>query len=295
MPSYLHYWSQETVQRRASDDAIVEFCCGTGLDEAKPGDTLFIVTVEEGELVLVNQFDVDEIVSPKEAAKRFGKQAGSMPHCLACEPENADLLDAVEIEEIAGDLRIVGKNGAEAPLARTPSGAVDSKQFKSSLLELTEESAELLREKWDLPMPDPEEVMGELSQYDESGETAFFTMPEHSEMLQLLALKFATMVLEAEGWRCKVTPEDEGAHLLECKKRQETRRYLVCAVSPETSSVVLSDEKRRFLTEDKKAYLAIVRGVTRPNPEWFEFTGAQAAESFQFEPMVWQATMPELG
>ncbi len=112
----------------------------------KPGDVLWIVAVEEGNLYLLSRVVVDEILSTKEAQKRLRTNDlwPGKDHVLADKRYLEPWLDE-DITMLAPKLRFESTVAPQLDIGED--GKIDWNQLRT-MRQLTSESADLLEEEW---------------------------------------------------------------------------------------------------------------------------------------------------
>ena len=144
---FMLYWKPATVEHHLACDFLLRNAGSSQLARVDPGDTLWIVTTAEGDLLgLAGRLCVGAVVSLAEARRRLGTDDlwPSPFHALA-RPGSAEPMRGISLEDIAADLKFTGSAIDCLTVARD--GSVNPIELKT-MLELSPDSAALLERVW---------------------------------------------------------------------------------------------------------------------------------------------------
>lgn len=145
----LLYWSPETADEVLSRERTLDHAASDQLWRTSTGDTIWIVTVRDGELFLLGKLYVDEVTNRIGAIKRLGAADvwGNKKH-YAITPSNLiEPLKEVSITSIADKLRFKATSKKRTRLDLRSGGKVNAQQLQTMRI-LEESSVGLLEQMW---------------------------------------------------------------------------------------------------------------------------------------------------
>lgn len=144
---FILFWRDTSVTAQERTGRVLDVVSSNQIQEVMRGDTLWIVTLDEGALVLCGRMQVGEVVDRFVAEERFGKGEvwKSDWFAIALNEDNCELLRRINLGELAFELRFMED---DADRFISVDGRISRKQTRK-LRELTSASAELLTESWD--------------------------------------------------------------------------------------------------------------------------------------------------
>jgi len=145
----LLYWGPETADDVLSCERTLDHAASDQLWRTSPGDTIWIVTVRDGELFLLSKLYVDEVTNRMGAIKRLGVADvwGKKKHYAIARPNQIEPLKEVSITNIAEKLRFKATSKERTKLDLRSGGKVNAQQLQTMRI-LEESSAGLLEQVW---------------------------------------------------------------------------------------------------------------------------------------------------
>jgi hypothetical protein len=210
----LLYWKPETADYNMGlNDEGLEHAASNQLGRAKRGDTLWIVTVRDGRLFLINRFRIDLSTDQHRAARRLNKPASSLWdakfHVLTDDPEPLQNLD---INDIAASLRFEGVNDR----LRLRDGLVNPQQLQT-MRYLTTDSAHLLAERWGV------DLLDDSAPLDGTTGQGYLADSKSRRVVELCAMEAAIAHYSAQGYAVEDTSNGRPYDLRCCKGSEEVR------------------------------------------------------------------------
>jgi hypothetical protein len=149
MPThYLHYWKPSTVDAELERQEGLSHVASDQLSPQRvhSGDTLWIVTVFEGNLFLAGRLVVDQVIVGQEAAVVFfgTSDLWKARYHIAAQAGTVEPLRLIDLAEIATELTFQSK---DAPRLTIQNGRCNPQQLQSTRV-LTPDAADLLTEVW---------------------------------------------------------------------------------------------------------------------------------------------------
>lgn len=145
----LLYWGPETADNVMSCERTLDYAASNQLWRASPGDTIWIVTVRDGDLFLLSKLYVDEVANRMGAVKRLGAAGvwGNKKHYTIAPTNRIEPLKEVSITSIADKLRFQATSEKRTKLDLRSGGKVNAQQLRTMRI-LEESSVELLEQVW---------------------------------------------------------------------------------------------------------------------------------------------------
>jgi hypothetical protein len=143
----LHYWVPATARHELQQRRDPISIGSEQLSERKvqPDDTIWIVTVEDGTLLLVGRVVVEDVVGRDEAIARLGtNDLWDATYTVIAKPGTVEPLRQVNLSSVASELTFKSRS---SPRLTIVDGKVNPQQLQSTR-HLTPESVELLEERW---------------------------------------------------------------------------------------------------------------------------------------------------
>lgn len=143
---FLLFWRDTSVTAQERSEKTVDLVSSNQIQGVRRGDILWIVTLDEGELVLCGRMQVGEIVDRFVAEERFGKSGiwKSDWFAVALDKERCERINRVHLGEQAFELRF---NEDEDDRFSSVEGRISRRQTRR-LRELTFGSVALLEDVW---------------------------------------------------------------------------------------------------------------------------------------------------
>ena len=144
---FMLFWRETSVTTAERLGTVLDVVSSNQLDGILRGDTLWVATVENGELVLVGRMRVGEIIGREEAERRFGDENvwKSNLFAVALDTDSCELPRRVHLGERAYDLRFMED---DADRFVSVEGRISRSQTRK-VRELTFGSAEMLAGIWE--------------------------------------------------------------------------------------------------------------------------------------------------
>ncbi|MEN9936831.1 MAG: hypothetical protein RLZZ387_3410 [Chloroflexota bacterium] len=151
--AFLHYWVPDTAARELTRQRN-PFSIGSeqlSPRKVKLGDTIWVVTVEDGVFLLLGRVIVGEVIEGRaEAIARLGTDdIWDATYTVLAEPGTIEPLQPVNISPIAEHLVFKSRSAAKLTVV---GGKVNPQQLQSTR-ELTPQSADLIEECWETAEP----------------------------------------------------------------------------------------------------------------------------------------------
>lgn len=143
MADFTTYWLPEQV--RDNLGAAVEHIADNHLGHVKPGDTIWIVNVQRGELILVCRIRAAEVMDKAAARRRVGYEPWDAKHHILCSKRTAEIARLVPVGKAAWDLTFESDG---SPRLVPKAGRVYGQQVRRPR-KLTPSAAAILRRIWD--------------------------------------------------------------------------------------------------------------------------------------------------
>jgi hypothetical protein len=146
---FLHYWRPDTVDHESKNNDRLTHIASNQLSPSRVrrGDVIWIVTVRDGELFLVSRVVVGRVIEgQQEAEQHFGtSDLWEAAYHIEPMPGAEAFLHEVSISDIAASLRFQSTTTADLTLQN---GRVNPQQLQS-MRRLTDDSADLLQQRWE--------------------------------------------------------------------------------------------------------------------------------------------------
>lgn len=145
----LLYWSPETAAEVLRRERILDHVASNQLWRASSGDTIWVVTVRDGELLLISKLLVDVVTNRIGAINRLGADNvwGNKKHYAIAPANQIEPLKEASIASIANQIRFKSTNIKRTRLDIASGNRVNAQQLQTMrILEGT--SAALLKQVW---------------------------------------------------------------------------------------------------------------------------------------------------
>jgi hypothetical protein len=147
---WLQYWKPYQIDPAITDPSFLDHSASDQLRRVKPGDTVWIVSVEPpGRLITLGPIHVEQVVGQRGAETLLGSKLWPADWHIVNTSGNAYLAEYIDLSSIAKDLRFVSEKFPQLVLKQ---GKVSGTQFQQ-MRKLTPESAELISEIWHTTPP----------------------------------------------------------------------------------------------------------------------------------------------
>jgi hypothetical protein len=145
----LLYWSPETADVVLSHNKVLDHAASDQLWRASPGDTIWAVTVRDGNLFLLGRLYVDEVTNRMGAVKKLGTARvwGKKEHYATAPQGRLEPLKDLPITGIADKLRFKATSKERTKLNLRVGGKINAQQLQTMRI-LEDSSVELLEKAW---------------------------------------------------------------------------------------------------------------------------------------------------
>lgn len=276
---YLYY----TKPGQAAVDMDIHGVDGIGLDhwasdqfkKVQPGDHLWIVTIEEGELFLIGHLPVEHLMTHEEAVKFLGRDdLYARNHHVVCSPDRAEYMTVVNIHSIAPSLRF---HSDKDRLAFCEDGTVTAHQIQS-MRRLTEDSTEILEAWW----------------YEEDGleevDAGYRLDPDLRRQVEQAAVDHVTACLVDEGWEVESVETDRCGYDLRCTRGKVERHVEVKGTASEHPGFIITSQELACSVGDPSFELWIVTNALTDHPTVRSYLGNELERHFAFDAIQYRAT-----
>jgi hypothetical protein len=142
MADFTTYWLPKQVQDNLG--TAINHIADNNLGHVKPGDTVWIVNVRRGDLLLIGRIVAAEVMDKASARRRLGYSPWDARHQVLCAKRDAELARRVPLGKVAWDLTFE----SDASEKLTPrAGKVYGQQVRRAR-RLTPAAAAILRKIW---------------------------------------------------------------------------------------------------------------------------------------------------
>ncbi len=301
MPRFFtHYWSDELCDahyREGLSGIPVEFTAGSGFvrKAVASGDIIYIISVFDGQFLLLGKMEVDRIItSHMQAIAEFGPDIESAKeYVLPVEDTVTPLQFTRQIAwETVGELRFIGLDGKSKPLKLAGHEEVDDSTL-TGVRELTPASAALLDEALNEPFEDmPGDVDAEEEEEIDVIDLALIEklLPDESKRRQLheAAIRVAVKEFRAAGWEVLENEyaEPRGYDII-CS--QDGHDLSLAVIGIEGSEMVFTLRELQYVLAERDSHYAvcIVTKALSKHPTLSTFTADDLQDLFDARPLVW--------
>lgn len=145
----LLYWSPGTADDVLRRERTLDHVASDQLWRTSPGDTIWVVTVRNGELFLISRLYVDDVTNRIGAISRLGKANvwGNKKHYAVAPTNKIEPLKEVSITSIANKIRFKATSKNRERLDLGSGNKVNAQQLQTMRI-LEESSVGLLKQVW---------------------------------------------------------------------------------------------------------------------------------------------------
>ena len=145
----LLYWSPETADDVLSRKRPFDHAASDQLWRTSPGDTIWAVTVRNGDLFLLGKLYIDEVTNRMGAITRIGATSvwGNKKHYAIAPPNQIEPMKQVSITNIADKLRFEATSKERRQLNLRGGGKVNAQQLQTMRI-LEDSTVGLLKQAW---------------------------------------------------------------------------------------------------------------------------------------------------
>jgi hypothetical protein len=285
---FLQYWKPAQIDYALEKGASADHA-GSGQYrrmKVMPGDTVWIVTTRfPGELVTIGRIYVGEIISRREAIKRFGEEEvwDAEDHIVA-EPGTEEKFQELSLMDIAEQLRFHGKSGRLKIL----DGLVPAQQLQA-IRKLTPASILLLESEWNVDrLPSAPEIEHQISKAG-----AGYGDPETNREVERAAIKFVTEWYEERGWNVKSVEAMKCGYDLRCTNQTKEEDVEVKGVQGTGQSFIITANEVREARDNANFVICIVNSALSSNRQMTRYNGKDLIEKFELIELAYRASLRE--
>ncbi|MFZ1731277.1 MAG: hypothetical protein WBQ23_09615 [Bacteroidota bacterium] len=298
---FMHFWSDELCDMHYSEGfsgTMLEFTAGEGFSRAElqPGDILYIISVYDGQLMLIGKMTVGRILtSYSEAVSLIAPEVEEAPEYVLCAEGLASeqyFTRQLMMEE-AGDLRFLTIDGSTKPLKFADGEEVDEHALEG-VHEITPASAMILDQVLSQPfhdqLPDLEEDADEEDEIDDEDLAAIarsFADEETNRRVQDAATDFVVGAFEEKGWTIIPMDDPEEGYDLQCTVGDDHLHVVVRGNANDALEFMLTELEYARAERDGHFALCIVSGALSGNPSLTTFSGDDLYDLFDARPLKW--------
>lgn len=145
----LLYWSPKTADQVLKHEDDLKYAASNQFWRISPGDIVWIVTVYEGELFLLNKLHVGEITDRPGAIKRLGEKDvwGNKDFYAIATAGMIEPLQKISLRDVARNLVFKSANDQSRRLTLDREGKVNAQQLQTMRI-LESSSIDLLEKLW---------------------------------------------------------------------------------------------------------------------------------------------------
>jgi hypothetical protein len=301
MPRYFtHFWSDELCDAHYRDGLSgvpVEFTAGSGFmrKEVAPCDVMYLISVYDGQFLLLGKMTVDRIITSRdEAMMALGPEVeDAREYALAAEDSSTPLQFTRQIAwETVGELRFIGLDGRSKPLKLAGHEEADASAL-TGVRELTPSSAALLDEALTEPFEDTPGGIDALDdeEIDDDDLIALEELlPDEQKRKKLhdAALRVAVKQFESAGWLVWVN-DVPSPRLYDMMCSQDGHDLFLSVVGVEGSEMVFTFRELQYIAAEQESHYAVcvVTQALSKRPELFTYTADDLQEMFDARPLLW--------
>jgi hypothetical protein len=291
---FTYFWSDEFCDARyraGLSGTPLEYIAGDGFRHAgmEEGDTLYVISVYDGQVMLVGSMLVGRILaSYSEALALIAPDVEKAREYVLPADEHAteQYFTRQLMMEETGDLRFLTPDGSSKPLKFADGEEVDASAL-AGVHEITPASAVLLDQVLSQPFHDhlPEAENGEREEDEiDDGDLAAisrsFADEDINRRVRERAMEFVTEAFEEKGWTVMEVDDPEQGYDLQC----------TMAVKGNVNDAVefmLGELEYARAERDGHFALCLVTGALSGNPSLLTFSGEDLYDLFDARPVQW--------
>lgn len=297
---YTYFWSDQLCDaryRNGLSGTPLEYTPGEGFSRAgvEEGDTIYIISVYDGQVMLVGRMTVERILSSYgEAVSLLGPDVEEAPEYLLGQEgmETPQFFTRQLMTEETGDLRFLTPDGSSKPLKFADGEEVDASGL-SGLHELPPASAVLLDQVLEQDFHDHLPDSGEESEEDEIDDrdlaeiTRSFGDEEINRRVREQALSYVITAFEEKGWTVMEVDDPEEGYDLQCTIDDEHLHVVVKGNRNDAVEFMLSEFEYARAERDGHFALCLVTGALSGSPSLITFNGEDLYDLFDARPLQW--------
>ncbi len=297
---FMHFWSDELCDlhyRSGLSGAPLEFTAGEGFLQAgvQPGDIIYIISVYDGQVMLIGRITVGQIVtSYSEAVTLIAPDVEEAPeYVLPAEGlATAQYFTRQLMMEEAGDLRFLTAEGSTKPLKFAGDEEVDEHALVG-VREIAPASAVILDQVLSQPFHDqhPEaesdEEEDEIDDMDLTAIARSFGDETLNRRVRNAAVEFVVGAFEEKGWTVMPVDDPEEGYDLQCTIGDDHLHVVVKGNANDALEFTLSELEYTRAERDGHFALCLVAGALSGSPTLTTFSGEDLYDLFDARPLQW--------
>ena len=276
---FLYYTKPEQaaidLEEHGADGIGLDHWASNQFKKVQPGDHLWIMTIDGGELLLIGHMEVRHVMNHSDAVKFVGrKNLYARTHHVVCSQDDSEHMGVVNIHPIASLLRF------KSPIDRLvldPLGHVTAFQIQS-MRRLTSDSVKLLEAQWYEPEP-PDDWLG----------TGYQSDPELRRRIEQAAISYVTACLTDEGWDVESVEAERCGYDLHCTDGKAERHVEVKGTAGDGLGFIITIQELTCAREDEFFELWAVTNALDDNRTARKYLGSELDASFDFDAIQFRA------
>jgi len=297
---FMHFWSDELCDvhyRAGFSGALLEFTAGEGFLRAgvEPEDVLYIISVYDGQVMLIGRMTVGRILtSYSEAVSLIAPDVEEAAEYVLSAGDSAteQYFTRQLMMEEAGDLRFLTPDGSTKPLKFADDEEVDTRALEG-VHEITSASATILDQVLSQPFhdqhPDAEEDKeeDEIDDADLAAISRSFADEDTNARVRAVAMDFVVGAFEEKGWTVMAVDDPEEGFDLQCTVGDDHLHVVVKGNVNDALEFMLTELEYARAERDGHFALCLVTGALSGSPSLTTFSGDDLYDLFDARPVQW--------
>jgi hypothetical protein len=299
---FMHFWSDELCDvhyREGFSGTLLEFTAGDGFVRAnlQPGDMLYIISVYDGQVMLIGRMTVGRILkSYSEAAALISPEVEEAPeYVLSAEGLASEQYFTRQLMmEEAGDLRFLTADGSSKPLKFADGEEVDEHALEG-VHEITPASAVILDQVLSQPFhdqlpemqEDDDDEEDEIDDADLAAICRSFADEESNRRVHAASTDFVIGAFEEKGWTVIPVDDAEEGYDLQCTVGDDHLHVVVKGNPNDALEFMLTELEYARAERDGHFALCLVSGALSRSPSLTTFSGDDLYDLFDARPVKW--------
>jgi hypothetical protein len=283
---YLLYWKGST-----ADHNVGKLLDHIASDQLKPsliniGDTIWIVTSQDGRLFLLGRLIVGKIIEGQKEAEAYWDNGAlwEAKFHIAPEPGTEEYARLIDISDTASQLRFESKDADRLTIVR---GRVNAQQLQR-VRRLTIESLALLEIRW-----------GSVASASNDGAVQTITIgggfgdATKNKEVEIAAVACVRRFYESEGWYVESVERKKIGFDLLCRIGANEEHVEVKGVQGEIPSFIITEGEYRRAQNDPAFVLYVVTRALAKQARPMRFLAKALLKDFALTPISYQAVLKE--
>lgn len=297
---FMHFWSDELCGvrfRSGFSGTTLNYSAGDGFLRmgVEPGDVVYIISVYDGQVMLIGGIPVGSILTSRTAAMAVieDEVEDAAEYILPVEGFATEQYFTRQLlmEEV-GDLRILTPEGGTKPLRFADGDEVDEQSLQG-VHEITPASALLLDQVLSQPfqdllsIPDEHEEEDEIDDSDLAAISRSFADEQLNHRVQSAAMDFVVWAFEEKGWTVLHVDDPEEGYDLQCTMADDHLHIVVKGNVNDTIEFMLGELEYARAEHDGHFALCLVGAALSDKPRLSTFNGDDLYDLFDARPLHW--------